>query len=229
MSHIDQEKGSAVAQILSEFEATADLSYKKFNTKLKTTIYPNTILGIKMPIIRKTALKLSRLLSTNESIAILRPLANHWYEYKLLLGLVLKETATIDQAEKIINLLYDLCDGWATPDLFQEVLRELIKIGGGGIVVKSAKKQANNPNQFARRLSIVSYFPLLKLRQVTIKETIAHTKLFADDTTYYVEMAIAWLLAEIKLTHPLTTININSPTLLKKYHQKLRDSTRNKS
>lgn len=222
----DQEMRSAVEQLFDEFRSSADLSYKSFNTKLKVSCYPDSILGIRMPVVRRIAHKLSKYLISDGAITLLYPLAKRWYEYKLLLGLVLKEVTREDEVGKIIPILYSLCDGWAVSDLYQEVLGYFAQMGHLEEVLLSTKEFSSNTNEFARRLSIVVYFPLLRNRLVDIEQVLEHIALLEYDAAYYVEMANAWLLAEIKLTHPEVTLVISNPSLSKRYRQKLRESLR---
>ena len=222
----DQEMRSAVEQLLDEFRSTADPSYRSFNAKLKVTNFPDTILGIRMPVVRRIAHKLSKYLTSGGAITLLYPLAERWYEYKLLLGLVLKEVTQEDEVGKTIPVLYSLCDGWAVSDLYQEVLGHFTKLWSLEEVLLSTKKFATSPNEFARRLSIVAYFPLLRQELVSVEQVLQHIALLENDSAYYVEMANAWLLAEIKLTHPEVSPVISNPSLNKRYRQKLRESLR---
>lgn len=217
---------SAVEQLLREFASTADLSYKSFSTKLKVTSYPDTILGIRMPLVRRTAGNLSKCWIFDEAVAHLYPLAEQWYEYKLLFGLVLKEVVEGDEVEKAIPILYSLCDGWAVPDLYREVLGHFAKSGRLEEVLRSTEEFASSPNEFARRLSVVAYFPLLREGMVRVEQALKHIALLEFDSAYYVEMANAWLLAEIKLTHPEVSLVISNPSLERCYLQKLRESLR---
>lgn len=222
----DQEMRSAVEQLLDEFRSSVDLSYKSFNTKLKVSCYPDSILGIRMPVVRRIAHKLSKYLTSDGAITLLYPLAERWYEYKLLLGLVLKEVTQEDEVGKTIPVLYSLCDGWAVSDLYQEVLGYFAQLGHLEEVLLSTKEFSSNTNEFARRLSIVAYFPLLRQELVSVEQVLQHIALLENDSAYYVEMANAWLLAEIKLTHPEVSPVISNVSLKKRYHQKLRESLR---
>lgn len=222
----DQEMRSAVEQLLDEFRSSADLSYKSFNTKLKVSCYPDSILGIRMPVVRRIAHKLSKYLTSDGAITLLYPLAERWYEYKLLLGLVLKEVTQEDEVGKTIPVLYSLCDGWAVSDLYQEVLGHFAELWSLEEVLLSTKKFATSPNEFARRLSIVAYFPLLRQELVSVEQVLQHIALLENDSAYYVEMANAWMLAEIKLTHPEVSPVISNASLKKRYLQKLRESLR---
>ncbi|MDO5016921.1 MAG: DNA alkylation repair protein [Porphyromonas sp.] len=217
---------SAVAHILDEWRATADPSYKAFNTKLKVSNDPDSIIGIRMPITRKTAKELSRLLSASEAIDRLLPIAKTSYEGKLLLGLVIKENFGREEVPMLIDRLYDLCDGWAVPDLYQEVLGEMAVKGMVEEVKHSIAKHKEICNPFARRLSIVAHFPLIKHNLVSPEEALGHVYATEWDTHYYIEMANAWLSAEIKIRYPEMEPRLSNPSLIKRYRQKLRESLR---
>lgn len=225
MQH-QQDKRSAAEVLLEEFASATDLSYKAFNQKLKVSSNPDSIIGIRIPIIRKSAKKLAKLLTYDDAIRLLLDKAKRYYEYKLLLGLVLQEVTPKEQVSEALPILYSLCDGWAVSDLFNDVLGTFAKKGALPEVMASIDRFHNDDNPFARRLTIVVFFPLVRSHLVAPEVAIEHITKLQHDQHYYIEMANAWLLAELTITHPEVPHSITSPTVLKKYQQKLRDSYR---
>lgn len=221
-----QDNRSAVERLLKEFGSAADFSYKAFLMKLKATSNPDSIIGIRMPIIRKTAKELAKLLTYDEAIQLLSVKAKEYYEYKLLLGLILQKVTPKEKVAEVLPILYSLCDGWAVPDLFKDALGEFARKGALAEVLESIKTYAKNENPFARRLTIVAFFPLVRYSLVPAEVALAHIKRLQHDSHYFIEMANAWLLAELTITHPEVSHSIESPTVLQKYQQKLRDSHR---
>lgn len=221
-----QNNRSAVEQLLEEFSSAADLSYRAFNQKLKVSSDPENVIGIRIPIIRKTAKKLTKLLTYDDAILLLLDKAKKHFEYKLLLGLVLQEVTPQEQVAKTLPILYSLCDGWAVSDLYQDILGTFAQKGALPEVMASIEDHIHDENPFARRLTIVAFFSLVRSNLVAPEVAIAHITRLQHDSHYYIEMANAWLLAELTITHPEVPHSITSPTLLKKYQQKLRDSLR---
>lgn len=221
-----QDNRSAVEQLLKEFGSAADLSYRAFNQKLKVSSNPESVIGIRIPIIRKYAKRLAKLLNYQDTISLLLDKAKSYFEYKLLLGLILQETTPKEAVREVLPILYSLCDGWAVSDLFNEVLGTFAKRGALPEVLDSIEEYMRDDNPFARRLTIVTYFPLLRYHLAAPEDALAHIARLQNDSDYYIEMANAWLLAELTITHPELPHSIISPTLLQKYRQKLRDSYR---
>ncbi|MBR8702426.1 DNA alkylation repair protein [Porphyromonas levii] len=221
-----QDKRSAVERLLEEFVSTADLSYRAFNIKLKVSSDPESILGIRMPVIRKSAKRIAKLLTYDDAIDLLLDKARRHYEYKMLLGLVLQEVTATEEVPKALSILYALCDGWATADLFKDALGHFAQQGALAEVEASIERYSQDVNPFARRLTIVAFLPLVKYKLVVPEVALAHITKLQADRDYYIEMANAWLLAELSITHPEVPHSVTSPTLLQKYRQKLRDSFR---
>lgn len=217
---------SAVEQILEDFSSAADLSYRAFSQKLKSSTNLSSILGIRMPMVRKTARALVEYIGYDEAVATILPLAKEWLEYKLLLGLVLSRLTPVGGVADAINILYSLCDGWVATDLFKDVLGQFAEQGFTEEVMDSLQAYKDDSNPFARRLTVVTFLPLVKKGLVDKSLAINHIQYLEADDNYYVEMANAWLLAELTIMYPQIVCDISKPSLLKKYHQKLRDSCR---
>lgn len=220
------ENRSAVEHLLKQFVSTADLSYKAFNQKLKVSLDTESIMGIRMPIIRRYAKLLSKHLTYKDSVSLLLDKAREYYEFKLLFGLLLQNITPKESVKEALSILYSLCDGWAVSDLYKDVLGAFAQKGALQDVMASINEYKDDNNSFARRLTIVAFFPLLKFNLVTSETALAHIESLQLDTDYYVEMANAWLLAELTITNPSLSHSISNPALLKKYRQKLRDSYR---
>ncbi len=224
----------AVAQLLNELCATADVLYRDFNArKVRVSSHPDTVIGIRIPYLRKYAKRLAKHIDGDEAIAILQGEAQKCFEYKLLLGLILQESLPQNMSDAIA-LLYDLVDGWAVTDLYNEVLATFALNGYKNEVLSSILEYQDAINPFARRLTIVLFFPLLKHHLVTPDDALMHVHKMQNDTHYYVEMACAWLLTELTIISPNEVQNflnhrmVTNPSVWKKYQQKLRDSYRNK-
>ena len=90
---------------------------------------------------------------------------------------------------------------------------------------------AHDANPYARRLTIVAWLDLIRHCLATPRAALDHVVPLQHDETYYVRMAIAWLLAEITLTDDASLVEairteITDDTVLRMYQQKLRDSRR---
>lgn len=234
MSHTD--KCSAVVELMKEFEATAESSYRLFLAeRVKVTTNPDTILGIRMGVIRRFARTLSKLITYENTLELLYPKAIQWYEYKLLFGLIVQRVLPLVRVGDVLPLFYNLCDGWAVPDLYQSILGDFAARGALRDVVLSVEANTTSPNPFARRLTVVVQMPLNKLELVPIEDALHQCQRLQWDNEYLVQMGVAWTLAELYIQHPeevngfIQSGEISSEPVLKKYRQKLRDSLRLKN
>lgn len=224
---------SAAGQILKDFESTADSSYKLFLAeRVKSTNFPESIIGIRMGNIRKTASALAKVMSYEEVLEHIYPQALKWYEYKLLFGLLLQRLTPSEKVSEVLPKLYGLCDGWAVPDTFQVVLAHFAKKGNLELILQSIQEYKTSINPFARRLTVVVQMPLVKHGLVSVRQALEFCEEMQWDEEYLVQMGVAWTLSELRIHHPdeveafLSKGKISSEDVLKKYKQKLRDSLR---
>lgn len=217
-------------QILSSLEEERDISYAHFLTdSIKVSSHPESILGIRMGVLRSASKNLAKVLYEEEALTLLYPLAKKYYEYKIVFGGVVERVST---PQRSVPLLFSLCDGWAVPDYYKEVLCTYAEKGAKEYILTSLREQVSSPNPYARRLTVVAWHNLLNKRMTTPVEAFKHCQLLEKDENYYVQMALAWLLAEMSIRYPsemqdfLTQHPIQSHKVAQMYQQKRRDSLR---
>lgn len=217
--------------LLAELEQRREPDYAAFMAlRTKVSSRPESVLGIRMKWLRQAVKQLSRLLTLDEAIELLHERALAWYEYKIIFGGIVGRLASADEG---LPLLYPLCDGWAVPDYYKEVLAGWARRGETErqLVFHSMAEHAHDANPYARRLTIVAWLDLIRHDLATPRAALDHIVPLQHDDAYYVQMAIAWLLAEMTLTgEPSLTeairTEISEETVLRMYQQKLRDSRR---
>ena len=218
--------------LLAQLEQRREPAYADFMAlRTKVSSRPESVLGIRMKWLRHAVKQLTALLTLDEAIELLHERAVVWYEYKIIFGGVIGRLAS---AAEGLPLLYPLCDGWAVPDYYKEVLAGWARRDDAErqIVLRSMAEYAHDANPYARRLTIVAWLDLIRHGLATPRTALDHVVPLQHDETYYVRMAIAWLLAEITLTGDASLVEairteITDATLLRMYQQKLRDSCRN--
>ncbi len=223
--------------LLTQLELKREPSYAHFNAiRIKVSSHPESVLGIRMRHLRQASHQLAKLLSLDEAVALLHERATQWYEYKIIFGGLLGHIATASQG---IPFLYPLCDGWATPDYYREVLALWAKRNDDEreTVLHSITQHANDSNPYARRLTVVAWLDIIRHGLATPEDALQHITALQDDKEYYVQMAIAWLLAEMTIqaapTDPTLMDEIlrqiSNATVVGMYEQKLRDSLQSKT
>jgi len=100
-------------QIKSDLFGMQDAKYKEFHTKLIPTVDKDTIIGVRIPDLRKMAKELSK----NEDIDIfLNILPHQYYEENNLNAFIIETEKNYDKCVEKINTFLPFVNNWATCD-----------------------------------------------------------------------------------------------------------------
>ena len=94
--------------------AMADPSYKSFHCALMPTVDPDTVIGIRTPVLRKFAAEFAK---TEDAAAFLRDLPHSYYEENNLHGFLLEKIKDYDTLIAELNRFLPHINNWATCDL----------------------------------------------------------------------------------------------------------------
>ena len=94
--------------------AMADPSYKSFHSALMPTVDPDTVIGIRTPMLRKFAADFAK---TENAAAFLRDLPHRYYEENNLHGFLLEKIRDYDTLIAELNRFLPHINNWATCDL----------------------------------------------------------------------------------------------------------------
>lgn len=100
--------------ILERLFALQDLSYQSFQSKLVPTIVPETIIGVRVPELRKFAREIRK---TPEAAAFLRQLPHRYYEENILHGLLVSQPMPYEETMAYLEDFLPYVDNWAVCDL----------------------------------------------------------------------------------------------------------------
>lgn len=95
--------------------ALQDEKYREFHSKLIPTIPPETIIGIRMPVMRKLV---KEYVKDPESVEFLKQLPHTYYDEKLLHALLVAEIMDYDSCVKEVERFLPYVDNWAVCDGF---------------------------------------------------------------------------------------------------------------
>ena len=221
-----------VQQILSELEASAEEKKALFDNRLKISRDPDTVMGIRILLVRKAIKALSKIMSFQDVLDVLHPLALKKFEYKLLFaGVAAEKVSSEDEIRILYDCLFDCVDGWGASDFFLDVIATVCKKheSGGKIFREYISLHKNNSNPFARRLTIVPSIKLVPKGYLTLPFVLAHLDLMQDDEDYYVSMGIAWALTSLYFHDDQAVLDfidskINNKNILKFTLRKMRES-----
>ena len=106
---------SSSADILEKLFALQDNTYQAFQRKLVPTISPDTIIGVRTPMLRKLAKELA---GTPEAENFLRSLPHTYYEENNLHAFLIEKIRDYDTALIETGKFLPYIDNWATCDCF---------------------------------------------------------------------------------------------------------------
>ena len=117
-----------MTELQRQLFALQDLKYREFHAKLIPTVDKETIIGVRVPVLRKLAKELDE-----KTIAIfLQSLPHKYYEENQLHAILLSDIKGYEQCLAAVNKFLPYVDNWATCDLlrpksFAKHHKELIK------------------------------------------------------------------------------------------------------
>ena len=107
--------GESTASILEQLFALQDTGYQAFQSKLMPTIPPETVIGVRTPLLRKLAKELA---GTPQAEEFLHSLPHKYYEENNLHAFLIEKIREYDTALAETEKFLPYIDNWATCDCF---------------------------------------------------------------------------------------------------------------
>lgn len=179
-------------EIQKELFLMQDIDYKNFHSKLIPTIDPNTIIGVRTPLLRKFA---STLFKSGKYEKFMKELPHQYYEENNLHGFLIEKIKDYDKTVEEIEKFLPYIDNWATcdmtsPKIFKKHLPELtnkIKLW-----IKS-----NHTYTVRFGINMLMTFYLDDNFSTEYSDMVSGIK--SDE--YYINMSIAWYFATALAKH----------------------------
>ena len=173
-------------KIQKELFSLQDKEYMKFLSKLTPNVSEDTIIGVRIPEIRKLAKKLVK---NNEYEDFLKELPHKYYDENLLHGAIISESKDFEKCIKLLDNSLPFVDNWAvcdtiSPKIFKKYKKELIE---------KIKEWSQSDKTYTCRFGVemlMTHF----LDEDFKKE---YLEMVADihSEEYYVKMVVAWFFA----------------------------------
>ncbi len=188
--------------LITYLKSLSDSKYLAFNQKLIKTKY--LMLGIKIPILRKTASKYNDL--------NILDYPNEYYEVVMLKGFIIAKLPLNNLIKYFHNYIY-LLDNWALVDTFASSLK-IIK-DNKETFIPLIDKLLNSKEEYIVRLGFVlllnyyvedKYLEYIYNKLITIKSDL-----------YYINMAKAWLVCECFIYDKNKTLKLLKNNKLDKF------------
>jgi 3-methyladenine DNA glycosylase AlkD len=163
-----------------------DLKYREFHAKLMPTVEKDTIIGVRVPELRKFAKKMAK---ENEIDLFLKDLPHQYYEENNVHAFVIEQMKEYDECLTAVKKFLPYINNWATcdmlsPKVFGKHTKELLT---------NIQKWIASDEIYTIRFGIgmlMRYF-LEKEFDIQYVEMVAAVK----SEEYYVNMMIAWYFA----------------------------------
>ncbi|MDU7560346.1 MAG: DNA alkylation repair protein, partial [Finegoldia magna] len=99
-------------EIINELKSLQDLKYRDFQAKLIPTIDQSTIIGVRMPDLRKLAKKLDG----KQSQIFMKDLPHTYYEENMLHSILISNMKSYDDCINHLEKFLPFVDNWAVCD-----------------------------------------------------------------------------------------------------------------
>ncbi len=186
-----------IEQRLFELKDT-ESQYLMFNARVVATADPATMLGVRVPRLRRLA---KEILRSPDRAAFLEELPHAYYEEYLLHAFVLNEEKDAERTIAELSRLLPFVDNWAVSDaLMPKSFRKLPPERLGEL----SRKWMHAAHEYTKRFGISLLMHYL-LPEHFRPEHLMWAK-EADDGRYYVEMMVGWYVAEALVTQEETVL-----------------------
>lgn len=209
-------------KFIKDLISLQDISYKEFHSSLVLNSKYEMI-GIRMPIMRKIAKKISK---TNIE-EFLQYVQDKYYEEVMIQGLVISHIKDENQFYEHFKTYINKIDNWAICDSFCNSIKIIRKYEEK--YLKYAIESALNKEEFISRVGLVMILNhFINKKNLDIIFDILNR---IESEKFYINMAEAWLLCEMYIKFPKETMSFFEKNNLNKFTQnkaisKIHDSYR---
>ena len=186
-----------IEQRLFELRDT-ESQYRTFNARVVATADPATMLGVRVPRLRRLA---KEILRSPDRAAFLEELPHAYYEEYLLHAFVLNEEKDAERTIAELGRLLPFVDNWAVCDaLVPKAFRKLAPKHLEALAWKWMQAE----HEYTRR------FGISLLMRYLLPDGFRPEHLLwaqeADDGRYYIEMMVGWFVAEALVTQEASVL-----------------------
>ena len=173
-------------EIQKELFSLQDKEYMKFSSKLTPNVPEDTIIGVRIPEIRKLAKKLVK---NNEYEDFLKELPHKYYDENLLHGAIISESKNFENCIKLLDNFLPFIDNWAvcdtiSPKIFKKHKKELIE---------KIKEWSQSDKTYTCRFGVEML--MTHFLDEDFKKEYLEIVANIHSEEYYVKMVIAWFFA----------------------------------
>lgn len=173
-------------EILNKLFELQDIEYANFQSKLMPSISKDTIIGVRVPEVRKLA---KQYIKNEESNLFLKTLPHKYYDENMLHGLLISEIKDFEKCIIEVNRFLPYVDNWAVCDIMSPKIFKKNKEK----LIEKIKYWIQSQETYTCRFGIemlMSHFLDEEFKSEYL-EIVANV----HSEEYYVQMMIAWFFA----------------------------------
>ena len=173
-------------KIQKELFSLQDKKYMKFLSKLTPNVSEDTIIGVRIPEIRKLAKKLVK---NDEYEDFLKELPHKYYDENLLHGAIISENKDFENCIELLNSFLPFVDNWAvcdtiSPKIFKKHKKELIE---------KVKEWSQSDKTYTCKFGVEML--MTHFLDEDFKKEYLEMVANIHSEEYYVKMVVAWFFA----------------------------------
>lgn len=173
-------------KIVTDLFSLQDKEYREFNSKLIPNIKKETVIGVRVPVLRKYAKEIK---SSDLVDDFLNSLPHKYLEENILHALLIENIKTYDDAINALNEFLPFVDNWAVCDIMSvKIFKKHIDV-----LPKQLDKWLNSSHPYTIRFAIKMYMTYFLQEHFKTSYMTEISEIQSDE--YYVNMMIAWYFA----------------------------------
>ncbi|EFK94719.1 hypothetical protein HMPREF9261_0302 [Finegoldia magna ACS-171-V-Col3] len=171
--------------VINELQSLQDLKYRDFQSKLIPNIDKSTIIGVRMPDLRKLAKKIDE----KQAQIFMQDLPHAYYEENMLQSILISNMKNYDDCIDQLEIFLPFVDNWAvcdciSPKIFTKNTDKLIE---------KIKLWAKSSHAYTVRIAICLLMKYFLDEKFNVEYLNIATQIKSEE--YYVNMMVAWFFA----------------------------------
>ena len=171
-------------ELEKELFKNQDLNYKEFTSKSIPNINPNSIIGVRIPVLRNIA---KRINETEFKNIFMKSLPHKYHEENIIHGVLISLNKNIDSTLEQLDKFLPYANNWAVTDTISPKIFKKYQ----DLVYPKIINYIKSDDEYTIRFGVVTllqfYLNDSKYIEKSNKEILNINK-----STYYIDMAIAW-------------------------------------
>lgn len=179
---------SNLSQLQAQLKRLGDLKYRNFHIPLIPTVNPSTVIGVRVPVLRKFAKEFN---NSEFSKSFIKILPHEYFEEYNLHAFLIEQINDFELCKKQLDLFLPFVNNWATCDCMSPKVLKSDKQKLKNLVFEYVKSSEIYKIRFGIVCAMRAFTGEDFCQEITDK--IASLK--SDE--YYVNMAIGWFFATL--------------------------------